>query len=93
MYDYYTERSKLFTEEGQLLFIKIRDKVNALLVSSGAFRESEALKEFTGDSWLMMACLDRLVELKEIEVVPRRCWRQFQIYSTPQKHNAKGDEE
>jgi hypothetical protein len=35
----------------------------------------------------MFACIDRLVELKEIVELPRDCWGQFKVYTTPQVHN------
>ena len=66
MYLYSTEREKLFTDDGQRLFLAIRDTVNRHLRSAGAVRMSEAIAGNSGDSWTMLACVDRLVELKEI---------------------------
>jgi hypothetical protein len=87
MYDYAIERKGLFTEDGQVKFLEVRDAVHTLLNSAGAFR-MDAL-HVTGDSWLTLACIDRLVELKEI--VPLRpkdsCWGQYQVYASPQVHN------
>lgn len=61
MYDYKKERKYVFTEEGQVVFLEIRDRVNNLLKTAGAVRMFEA----TGGacSWERMACVDRLVEL------------------------------
>ena len=69
IYNYEKERSLIFTEEGQEVFLKIRDNISDLLLNSGAVRMGEAISGTTGDSWLMLACVDRLVELKEIREV------------------------
>lgn len=86
-YEYQQERPRLFSEEGQVAFLKIRDQVQRRLKESGAFRVDKL--EMLGDSWLNLACLDRLVELKEI--VPLRadgtCWGQYQVYTSPETHN------
>ena len=66
MYNYQAEKSKIFTEDGQETFLKIRDKVQHLLKQSGAVMMQNAISGVTGDSWLHLACVDRLVELKEI---------------------------
>lgn len=88
-YDYQAERPKLFTEEGQRDFLKVRDAAKALLKEAGAFRQIEVLSKsgISGDSWFMIACVDRLVELGEIVEIPRESWTQYKIYSTPQVHN------
>ena len=69
MYDYNIEKHKMFTEEGQRRFLKIRDKVYKLLKDAGAFKMSSATKGFTGSSWEMMSYVDRLVELGEIKEI------------------------
>lgn len=65
-YIYKVEREKLLTDEGQRLFLKIRDRVQYLLQTAGAFRMMEAFIGIGGDSWQMIACIERMVELKEI---------------------------
>ncbi len=70
MYNYQTEKPKLFTEDGQVMFLRVRDQVKTLLNTAGAVRAQEALKNASGDSWMMLACLDRLVELREIRELP-----------------------
>ena len=87
MYDYQNERQRVFTEDGQVIFLRTRDRVQHLLKEAGAFREAEL--GVTGDSWLVMACVDRLVELGEIEALrdSAKCWRQFQTYASPQVSN------
>lgn len=68
-YDYKKEKPELSTKEGQILFIEIRDRVKNLLRQAGAVRTLEAIKGSTGDSWHMLACVDRLVELGEIREI------------------------
>lgn len=67
MYNYQTERAKLFTEQGQVAFIKARDRVKQLLRESGAFMMDKILSvgRFS-DTWQALACVDRMVELGEI---------------------------
>lgn len=69
MYNYQNEKSKVFTEDGQVVFLKIRDKTQQLLKQSGAVMMSNILNGITGDSWLHLACVDRLVELGEIKEI------------------------
>ena len=71
MYNYQTEKAKIFTEDGQETFLKIRDKVQQLLKQSGAVMMQNAISGVTGDSWLHLACVDRLVELKEIREITK----------------------
>ena len=70
MYDYSVEKKKVFTEEGQIKFLKIRDGVKKLLSKSGAITMGRAMSLDTGISWENMACVDRLVELGEIVEIP-----------------------
>lgn len=69
MYQYSAERDKVFTEEGQVLFLKIRDRARELMDAAGAARLDKMIQGCTGDSWEMVACVDRLVELGEIREV------------------------
>ena len=81
-YDYQHERPKLFTEEGQVMFLKIRDRTRSLLKTSGAARADKMTAGVTGLSWTMQACLDRMVELEEIrEVSPPGTWGQYRIFT------------
>lgn len=71
-YDYQTERPWIFTDEGQRQFLKIRDRVKELIETAGAVRMQEAaLSGFTGSSWQLIACVDRMVELGEIKEISR----------------------
>lgn len=71
MYNYQTEKKKIFTEEGQEMFLKIRDNVHLLLKQSGAVMMQNAVRGVSGDSWVQLACVDRLVELKEIREITK----------------------
>lgn len=71
MYNYQNERQRIFTEDGQETFLKIRDKVHLLLKQSGAVMMQNAISGVTGDTWLFLACVDRLIELKEIREVTK----------------------
>lgn len=86
-YCYETQKKELFTDEGQKIFIQIRDNVHRLLSIAGAFRQQEATKGCSGSSWDMIACIDRLVELGEIVELPRECWTQYKVYTDKKVHN------
>lgn len=82
IYNYQTERAAIFTEDGQRMFLSIRDRVSRLLKMAGAFSLSSAITGETGSSWQMMACVDRLVELGEIRevTVPGEVWGQHRVF-------------
>ena len=70
MYNYQQQKSNLFTEEGQVLFLAVRDRVWKLLKVAGAIRLHEASQVDIGhDGWDMLACFDRLVELGELREI------------------------
>ena len=69
MYDYQTERPEIFTETGQRDFLKVRDNVQRLLDIAGAVKMGKAVEVISGDSWLQLAYVDRLVELGEIREI------------------------
>lgn len=50
--------------------VKVRDRVKKLLKESGAVTMGNAMS-VSGDSWTSMACVDRLVELKELREIPQ----------------------
>lgn len=65
-YSYSDERNNLFSDEGQRLFLSIRDRTLGLINSAGAVRLQEAIQKQNGSSWTMIAAMDRMVELGEI---------------------------
>lgn len=71
MNNYKEIKPKLFTEDGVNLFIGIRDGTKSLLSKSGAVTMGQAMSSGKGggDSWMMMACVDRMVELGEIREI------------------------
>lgn len=83
-YDYQKQRPFVFTEEGQRDFLKIRDKAKELLAQSGAVI-CEKLLCVSGDTWNMLACVDRLVELGELLEVknPYSSAGQHRIFFAP----------
>lgn len=83
-YDYATQRPNIFTEDGQVMFLKIRDNAKALIKKAGAATSGRIMGGVAGDTWNMLACIDRLVELKEIEEVPNTLSRagQHRIFTS-----------
>ena len=83
-YVYETERPKLFLEENQVLFLGVRDGVRNLLSVAGAFRMQEAISLPKGcgaaDSWVLLACVDRLVEMGEIREIPTGGCGQHRVF-------------
>lgn len=70
MYSYKKEKAELFTDEGQRMFLKVRDKAKELTEKSGAVTAFMLMRAAgSGSSWTQMACIDRLVELGEIRLV------------------------
>ena len=67
MYNYSKLKEELFTDLGQRTFLKVRDRVFRLLEKSGAITMHMAIINVGfGNQWFQMACVDRMVELKEI---------------------------
>ena len=70
MYSYEAERPKLFTEDMQRIFLQVRDKAAGLVAKSGAVLMGNIITGIGGtDTWKLMACVDRLVELGELREV------------------------
>ena len=81
-YEYKEQRSRIFTDEGQRMFLQIRDRVKKLIKLAGAVRMQEAINGTSGDGWEMLACVDRMVELGELHEVtaPDECG-QYRIFA------------
>ena len=71
-YSYHKERQEVFTEHGQVMFLRIRDGVKKALAETGALTVETAM-DFAGggSTFTMLACIDRLKELGEIEILQR----------------------
>lgn len=82
-YNYQEQKAHIFTEEGQVMFLKVRDKAKHLLKEAGAVRLDKLIGGLTGDSWDMIACVDRLVELGELVEVQNPFsgqWTQHRVF-------------
>lgn len=84
-YVYEQEKVGLFTDEGQKVFLKVRDRAHYLLKEAGAFRVDALMRVGGfGDSFTFLACVDRLVELGEITCLgPEGRWAQHKVYTRP----------
>ena len=82
MYNYQIQRENIFTEKGQVMFLKIRDNVDHLLSEAGAVRMVEAISACEkGECWDMLACVDRMVELEEIgEITNDSVCSQYRVF-------------
>ena len=80
-YNYETIKPQLFTENGVEMLMKITDQTKRLLFSAGAFTMEKVTRTVTGDSWLMLACLDYLVEKGEIDLASAKGMRQHWVYT------------
>lgn len=83
-YSYSRERERLFTDEGQRLLLRVRDRVKGLLATAGAFRAGVVIDSIgSTTNHEVMACIERLVELEELREVTKGldvAW-QNRIYS------------
>ena len=81
-YVYEKEKEWLGSLEGQRDLLRVRDWVQTTLRTTGAFTLGKAINASkAGDSFKSIACVDRLVELGEIEEVPGQdCSSQYRIY-------------
>lgn len=81
-YDYQKERPYVFTEAGQVDFLKVRDHAAKLLEQAGAVSCGKLINHVSGDSWKALACVDRLVELGELREVTRSndVWAQHRVF-------------
>lgn len=68
-YKYEDIRPELFNEEGVELLMQMRDQSNRLLFNAGAYTFEKVTRVIKGDTWLMMAALDYMIERKEIKRV------------------------
>ncbi len=81
MYRYEDVKPRVFLEENQKQFLEFRDKVNNVLEISGAFTQEAITRGMSGDSWLHLAYIDRLVELKRIKKVYSGEVTNFDVYT------------
>lgn len=82
-YVYEAEKKIVFTDNGQREFLRVRDFCKRMIQQAGAVQAGKAMSQANlGDSWSMMACVDRLVELGELREVtdPDRCAWQHRVF-------------
>ena len=80
-YNYEEIKPSLFIEANQRLFLEVRDKVHKFLKETGVAKMGFIIQGLCGDSWVMIACVDRLVELGEIrEIIHGDCAGQDRIF-------------
>lgn len=81
MYNYKEMKQYIFKEENQKDFLKVRDNVKKMLSESGSFNMLSALRGISGDNWVQLAFVDRLVELGEIrEITPPNTAEQDRVF-------------
>ncbi len=72
-YDYSKYKHEVFEEENQQLFLGIRDAIQVKLKLSGAVTQDKSIRLPEGvgaaNSFIMLACVDRLVEIGELRKV------------------------
>lgn len=81
MYEYKVMRDQIFTEQGQISFLAVRDRVRELLPLAGAVRMEEVMRSIPGDPWVTFACVDRLVELGEIREIKQECAGHYRVFT------------
>ena len=80
-YDYKRQKSDLFSDDGQRMFLRVSDFVKGALKMAGAVRMNEAMNAAGArDSWTIFACVDRLVELGEIVEITKDVPGQFRVF-------------
>lgn len=67
------------------MLLKVRDKAFNLTTLAGAVRSAELMgKGITGDTWDLLACMDRLIELGDLrEITPPDVAGQDRIFVRP----------
>lgn len=68
-YNYATHRPFVFTEEGQEMLLKFRDRAREHIEHSGAVSYAAIIAGTGGQGWDILACVDRLVELGDLRRV------------------------
>lgn len=82
MYKYEEQREDLFTENGLKMIMAMHGRALALIAHSGAAMAQNIMSSVSGDTWMMLACLDYLVETKVIREIEQRneCAGQHRIF-------------
>jgi hypothetical protein len=69
-YRYEDQRPYVLTDGGQRVLLTMRDKAERCIKLGGAVRSLELMSVGGGgDTWQLMACVDRLVELNYLQEI------------------------
>jgi hypothetical protein len=79
-YDYKELRPRIFTEEGQVRFLAVRDRARDLLMAHGQATLEQLINGFGGTNWDQIACVDRMVELGELRLVSKGESTNYDLY-------------
>lgn len=71
MYKYEEMKPKLLSQEGFTMLLKIRDHTKSLIETVGCARLQEIINCTAGDSWMMIACVDFMLERGEIREITK----------------------
>ncbi len=73
---------------------QVRQLVAELLRNESAFKLDKIIQGMLGDTWLNIACVDRLVELDELQeaIIPYRKLGQERTFSRPAWHQDQDPE-
>jgi hypothetical protein len=72
MYNYNEQKAELLTTSGFNAYVQVKANAEKLLKESGAFKLHNVIQGVSGagSSWTLLACVDKLVENKEIKEIP-----------------------
>lgn len=81
MYNYDTEKPYTLTDEGQRKCFTVRNVADHALKIAGAVRADVLMTAAgSGDSFKLMACVDRLVEIGELREIPTHGAWQHRVF-------------
>jgi hypothetical protein len=71
-YEYRFMKPAVLTKEGQRAFRAIRNRAHDLIEVSGAATLNKIMEGASdvGSTWLLRACVDRMIEIEELRQVP-----------------------
>lgn len=80
-YNYSEMREQIFTARGVEVLTAVQTNVHRALKAAGAVMADKAITGVSGDSWLMLAALDYMVEKGELrEVTGSDVWGQHRVF-------------
>ena len=76
MYKYEEMKKEVFTEEGYNMIERIKTN----MIGRNYFNTMDLIKNVSGDSWMMLACIDWMIENKEIEIINNEGSKNYWTY-------------